>query len=307
MFLAVRSVYLYSVYSYLSLACNTLIEFTLVASCYYAFTYLQLKILNKAKTDFLTAQDINNNMEADDNVNNTTLSRKRFVTRLSVSAKVVKHSEDDTINIIPVKLCYKKNRSPIGSGRFGTVTAGKILSVCAKNNGNSIQLKSEDVAVKTIVLRPASFKELNILQKLSHDHIVQLLAHHKNDRELHLIFERLNFTLYEKLDHDGPFDIDDCLGLSIQLFKALDYLESELIIHRDIKPTNILLNESCRSLKLCDFGCAREITNFEDKYASYMCSRFYRSPELLLGIEVYDFKVDIWSAACVIAEMLCAR
>ena len=212
MFLAVRSVYLYSVYSYLSLACNTLIEFTLVASCYYAFTYLQLKILNKAKTDFLTAQDINNNMEADDNVNNTTLSRKRFVTRLSVSAKVVKHSEDDTINIIPVKLCYKKNRSPIGSGRFGTVTAGKILSVCAKNNGNSIQLKSEDVAVKTIVLRPASFKELNILQKLSHDHIVQLLAHHKNDRELHLIFERLNFTLYEKLDHDGPFDVDDCLG-----------------------------------------------------------------------------------------------
>ena len=160
--------------------------------------------MNKAKTDFLTAQDINNNMEADDNVNNTTLSRKKFVTRLSVSAKVVKHSEDDTINIIPVKLCYKKNRSPIGSGRFGTVTAGKILSVCAKD-GNSIQLKSDDVAVKTIVLRPASFKELNILQKLSHDHIVQLLAHHKNDRELHLIFERLNFTLYEKL---GGFQLE---------------------------------------------------------------------------------------------------
>merc|ERR1712156_207752 len=248
---------------------------------------------------------INNNMEADDNVNNT-ISRRRFVTRLSVSARVVKHSEDDTINIIPVKLCYKKNRSPIGNGRFGTVTAGKILSVCTKN-GNIIQLKSDEVAVKTLVLRPASLKEVSILQKLSHAHIVQLLAHHKNDRELHLIFERLNFTLYDKLDHDGPFHIDDCLGLSIQLFKALDYLESEFIIHRDIKPTNILLNESGRSLKLCDFGCAREVSNFEDKYASYMCSRFYRAPELLLGIEVYDFKVDIWSAACVIAEMLCAK
>ena len=63
-------------------------------------------------------------MEADtDNVN--TISRRKVVTRLSVSAKVIKHSEE-TINIIPVKLCYKKNRSPIGSGRFGTVTAGKI-------------------------------------------------------------------------------------------------------------------------------------------------------------------------------------
>ena len=64
-------------------------------------------------------------MEADtDNVN--TISRRKVVTRLSVSAKVIKHSEE-TINIIPVKLCYKKNRSPIGSGRFGTVTAGKIF------------------------------------------------------------------------------------------------------------------------------------------------------------------------------------
>ena len=125
-------------------------------------------------------------MEADNNVNNT-ISRRRFVTKLSVSAKVVKHSED-TIDIIPVKLCYKKNRCPIGSGRFGTVTAGKILSVCAKN-GNSIQLKSDEVAVKTIVLRHNSLKELNILQKLSHAHIVQLLAHHKNERSVGICHE----------------------------------------------------------------------------------------------------------------------
>ena len=89
--------------------------------------------------------------------------------------------------------------------------SGKILSVFAKD-GNSVELKSDEIAVKTIVLRPASLKEVSILQKLSHAHIVQLLAHHKNDRELHLIFERLNFTLYDKLDHDGPFHIDDCLG-----------------------------------------------------------------------------------------------
>ena len=137
--------------------------------------------------------------------------------------------------------------------------------------------------------------------------MVQFLAHHKNEKELHLLFERMNFTLYDKLDLDGPFSINDTLGLSIQLFTALDYLESECIIHRDLKPTNILLNQTCRHLKICDFGCAKEITNFDEKFSPYMCSRFYRAPELIFGIEIYDFKIDIWSAGCVMAEMLCAR
>ena len=62
------------------------------------------------------------------------------------------------------------------------------------------------------------FQELHILQKLCHPNVVQLLAHHKNEKELHLIFERMDLTLYDKLEHDGPFDLDDALGLSIQLF-----------------------------------------------------------------------------------------
>lgn len=228
--------------------------------------------------------------------------------KLSVKAKlVVSDSEEDSIEVIPVKLCYKKCKIPIGSGRFGTVMPGQILSISGKN-GQDYSLKNNQIAVKTISSqRPASFKELSIIQKLSHKHIVQLIAHHKNDKDLHLIFERMSLTLYDKLDHDGPFTTNDCLGLSMQLFRALDYLESQFVIHRDIKPTNILLNESARHLKLCDFGCAREIVNFEDKYSSYMCSRFYRAPELILGIEVYDFKIDIWSAACVMAEILNAR
>ena len=151
-------------------------------------------------------------------------------------------------------------------------------------------------------------KELEILQKLSHKNIIQLLAYHKTDREMHLILEKMDWTLYDKLEQDGPLLLQDALGLTQQLFSALEYLEDEVVIvHRDIKPTNILLNQSCRCLKLCDFGCAKEIVNFEDKFVPYMCSRFYRAPELVLGIENYDFKVDIWSAGCVVAEMLTSR
>lgn len=238
-----------------------------------------------------------------------TLSRRKS-TKLAVTGKLINvNDKEDTIEIIPVKLCYKKLANPIGSGRFGTVSAGQILNIWSKDGQAPIAIQTSQVAVKSVLIKTPKVnpKEVQILQKLSHQHIVQLIAYHKNDKELHLIFERMFMSLYDRLDQNGPFTPDDSLGLAIQLFRALDYLESEYIIHRDIKPTNILLSESCRHLKLCDFGCAKEIVNFNDKFSSYMCSRFYRAPELILGSESYDFKVDIWSAGCVIGEMFSAR
>ena len=87
----------------------------------------------------------------------------------------------------------------------------------------------------------------------------------------------------------------------------LDYLGDLWIMHRDIKPTNVLLNESARQLKLCDFGCAKQITDINESHLAYMCSRYYRAPELILGLEQYDHTVDLWSAGCVMAEMIIAR
>ena len=78
------------------------------------------------------------------------------------------------------------------------------------------------------------------------------------------------------------------------------------ICHRDIKPTNILLDESGSRLKVCDFGSAK-VLDSSDRNASYMCSRFYRAPELILGCEHYSTQIDMWSAGCVLAEMMNAR
>ena len=71
--------------------------------------------------------------------------------------------------------------------------------------------------------------------------------------------------------------------------------------HRDIKPSNILINN--KELKLCDFGSAKCLVEGE-KNISYICSRYYRAPELIFGATFYTNQIDVWSAACVIGEML---
>jgi len=72
-------------------------------------------------------------------------------------------------------------------------------------------------------------------------------------------------------------------------------------VHRDIKPQNVLVDMSTYQVKLCDFGAAKQLNG--QKSISYICSRHYRAPELIFGQTLYDEKIDIWSAGCVMAEM----
>ena len=75
------------------------------------------------------------------------------------------------------------------------------------------------------------------------------------------------------------------------------------ICHRDIKPQNVLINPRTHVVKICDFGSAKRLTPDESN-VSYICSRYYRAPELIFGATNYTVAVDIWSMACVIAELL---
>lgn len=144
------------------------------------------------------------------------------------------------------------------------------------------------------------------------------------DSNLSLFLSFMPTTLHLHLENHGPIlrgkSLDKMkLGFSFvnQLFIALEYIRSLNICHRDIKPANILLDIDHQNLKLSDFGSAIQLSpnkHYHDseqtrasRLQSYVCSRYYRAPELILGSEKYGCEIDIWSAGCVVAEMVTAK
>jgi serine/threonine protein kinase len=90
---------------------------------------------------------------------------------------------------------------------------------------------------------------------------------------------------------------------SYQLLRAVAHIHSVGICHRDIKPQNLLVDSVRHSLKICDFGSAKRLVRGEPN-VSYICSRYYRAPELIFGATDYTPAIDMWSSGCVVAEML---
>jgi serine/threonine protein kinase len=88
-----------------------------------------------------------------------------------------------------------------------------------------------------------------------------------------------------------------------QLSRALAHIHALGICHRDIKPQNLLVNPKNQQLKLCDFGSAKALVRGEPN-VSYICSRYYRAPELIFGSTDYTTAIDVWSEGCVGAELL---
>ncbi|XP_060530664.1 protein kinase shaggy-like isoform X2 [Cylas formicarius] len=190
----------------------------------------------------------------------------------------------------------------IGNGSFGVVYQAKL---CETN---------ELVAIKK-VLQDKRFKnrELQIMRKLEHCNIVKLKyffyssGDKKDEVYLNLVLEYIPETVYKVARHysksKGTIPISFIKLYMYQLFRSLAYIHSLGICHRDIKPQNLLLDPETGVLKLCDFGSAKHLVKGEPN-VSYICSRYYRAPELIFGAIDYTTKIDVWSAGCVLAELL---
>ncbi|KAH0534896.1 serine/threonine-protein kinase PRP4 homolog [Cotesia glomerata] len=170
-----------------------------------------------------------------------------------------------------------------------------------------------DVAVKIIrnneIMHRTGLKELEILRKLNDEdsedrfHCLRLYRHFFHKNHLCMVFEPLSMNLREvlkKYGKDVGLHVKAVRSYSRQLFLALKLLSKSNILHGDIKPDNILVSENKIVLKLCDFGSA--CYAHENENTPYLVSRFYRAPEIILGIK-YDCAIDMWSVGCTIYEL----
>nr|GMD04466.1 shaggy-related protein kinase eta [Ipomoea batatas] len=190
----------------------------------------------------------------------------------------------------------------VGTGSFGVVFQAKCLET------------GETVAIKKVLQdRRYKNRELQLMRTMDHPNVVSLKhcfysTTTTDELFLNLVMEYVPESMYRVLKHYS--NMNQRMPLiyvklyTYQVFRGLAYMHSVAgVCHRDLKPQNVLVDPLTHQVKICDFGSAKVLVKGEANI-SYICSRFYRAPELIFGATEYTTSIDIWSAGCVLAELL---
>merc|ERR1712088_1297460 len=176
---------------------------------------------------------------------------------------------------------------------------------------------NQEVCIKIIrnneIMHKTGLKELEILRRINDTdpddkyHCIRLHRNFFHKQHLCMVFEPLSMNLREVLKKYGKnvgLHIKAVRSYAQQMLLALKVMKKANIVHADIKPDNILVSESKSLLKLCDFGSASLVN--ENEITPYLVSRFYRAPEIILGLK-YDFAIDLWSLGTTIFELFTGK
>ena len=211
----------------------------------------------------------------------------------------------------------------IGEGAYGIVYKAKYIGEKEYKNLYGIP---DVVALKQIKTEKekegfpiTALREIIILKELEHKNIVKLLEvvisepkkdkrieEGKINRDVYLVFEFMKHDLFGIISNNIVYNLSQIKYIFHELVLGLKYLHENNILHRDLKPLNILLNAK-NEIKIGDFGLARIFSNSPNVkkiYTNQVVTVCYRAPELLLGETNYSTKIDIWSLGCILLELL---
>ncbi|KAJ4928586.1 hypothetical protein JOQ06_016376 [Pogonophryne albipinna] len=198
--------------------------------------------------------------------------------------------------------------------RLGKGAYGIVWKAVDRQTGEIVAVKKIFDAFRNRTDAQRTFREIMFLQEFGdHPNIVQLLnvVRAQNDKDIYLIFEYMDTDLHAVIKKGTLLKDIHKRYVMYQLFKAIKYLHSGNVIHRDHKPSNVLLDTDC-VVKLCDFGLARSLNQIQEDSGNpalteYVATRWYRAPEILLWSTRYTKGVDMWSLGCILGEMLLGK
>uniref|UniRef100_A0A0D6QXK6 mitogen-activated protein kinase n=1 Tax=Araucaria cunninghamii TaxID=56994 RepID=A0A0D6QXK6_ARACU len=198
----------------------------------------------------------------------------------------------------------------VGKGSYGVV--GSAIDT---HTGERVAIKKindvfEHVSDATRILR-----EIKLLRLLRHPDVVEikhimLPPSRREFKDIYVVFELMESDLHQVIKANDDLTPEHYQFFLYQLLRALKYIHTANVFHRDLKPKNILANADCK-LKICDFGLAR--VSFNDApsaifWTDYVATRWYRAPELCGSFfSKYTPAIDIWSIGCIFAEMLTGK
>lgn len=193
--------------------------------------------------------------------------------------------------------------SLVGEGSYGVV-----MKCRHKELNQMVAIKKFLETEEDATIRKMALREIRMLRRLKHENLVAIIEVFRYRKRFYLVFEYLDGTILDELeniDGGGGFDDTQCRERLYQITRAIAYCHANQIIHRDVKPENVLVSGS-GVVKLCDFGFARLAPTRRvcAPLTDYVATRWYRAPELLTGSRDYGAAVDIWAIGCLFAEMM---
>ncbi|XP_050771743.1 mitogen-activated protein kinase 15 [Gymnogyps californianus] len=198
--------------------------------------------------------------------------------------------------------------------RLGKGAYGIVWKAIDRRTGEIVAVKKIFDAFRNRTDAQRTFREIMFLQEFGeHPNIIKLLdvIRAQNDKDIYLIFESMETDLHAVIKKGNLLKDIHKSYILYQLLKATKFIHSGNVIHRDQKPSNILLDADC-FVKLCDFGLARSLCQMNEDQGNpalteYVATRWYRAPEILLSSRSYTKGVDMWSIGCILGELLLGK
>lgn len=195
--------------------------------------------------------------------------------------------------------------------KLGEGTYGDVYYVRDVRKNKNVALKRVKFhGEQTQGIPATTVREIAILKEINHKNVVALedvifSQSASGELQLYLIFEAMDHDLKKLIkQHGGKIPFDLIRILMFHIVQGVEHLHSNKILHRDLKPDNVLISADNTSVKICDFGLSRTIHQPLRPYSQEILTLWYRSPELCINNSSYSVGVDTWAIGCIFAELV---